>query len=296
MSGGQAPVGAPRFRAVILGCGSSGGVPRLGGPGGAGNWGACDPSDPRNARRRCALVVERQGASGVTRALVDAGPDLRAQLIDARIAVVDAVLFTHDHADHTNGLDDLRQIFLQTRERVAVYADAATSASLRSRFSYVFDAPAGAFYPPILSLNLITEAQVAGAADFVVEGAGGPIGVRPFRCVHGPVTALGFRFFAPDVPAAADSVSGLAYLPDANEIPEAAWDALETLEVWVVDALRLTPHPAHANLETALRWIDRARPRRAVLTNMHIDLDYAETDAATPAHVTPAHDGLEIWF
>jgi phosphoribosyl 1,2-cyclic phosphate phosphodiesterase len=261
-----------RLTATILGCGSSGGVPRLG-----DNWGDCDPSDPRNRRLRCSLLLQRHAGGGTTRVLIDTSPDLRAQLLGAGIGVLDAVVYTHAHADHTNGIDDLRQIVFNTRRRLPVWADAATAAALRQRFDYVFDQPDGSPYPPILDLNLIEGAVT-------VTGEGGPITLTPFTARHGHIDALGFR------------IGPLAYLPDAAEIPEDSWRHLEGLDCWIVDALRRRPHPTHAHLALTLDWIARARPARAVLTNMHNDLDYAVVAAETPPHVTPAHDGLTLDF
>ncbi|MBX2854333.1 MAG: MBL fold metallo-hydrolase [Rhodobacteraceae bacterium] len=265
---------------TILGCGSSGGVPRLGGPGGAGIWGACDPDNPKNYRRRCALLVERRGPGGVTRVLIDVGPDIRSQLLDARISALDAVLVTHDHADHTHGIDDLRQVVFNIKKRLPVWADPPTTEILFTRFRYVFETPPGSLYPPILEHFPIVR-DVAGAWEpITIEGAGGAITALPFEMVHGQQMALGFR------------IGGMAYTPDVNEMTEEAWAAVADLDLWIVDALRYTPHPTHANLETALAWIETARPRRAVLTNMHVDLDYERVAAETPEHVVPAYDGM----
>jgi len=258
------------LRATILGCGSSGGVPRLG-----GHWGACDPAEPKNARRRCSLLVERTGAQGTTRVLIDTSPDLRAQLLDAQVGALDAVLYTHAHADHTHGLDDLRMIVFNMRRRLSVWADPTTQADIRTRFGYAFETPPGSAYPPILDMHTI-------GGEITIDGAGGPLSFTPFEVDHGGVPALGFR------------TAGLAYLPDVKEIPPAAWSALEGLDVWIVDALRRAPHPSHAHLDLTLDWIARARPARAVLTNMHVDLDYATVAAETPDHVMPAHDGLTL--
>ncbi len=258
------------LRFTILGCGSSGGVPRLG-----GLWGACDPANPRNARRRCSLLVERIGADGVTRALIDTTPDLRAQLLDAGVGVLDAVLWTHAHADHVHGLDDLRMIVFNLRRRLPVWADAATRGSLLARFDYAFAQAPGSDYPPILDMNLIE-------GPVTVTGAGGDIVLTPFRVGHGGIEALGFR------------IEALAYLPDVSHIPEAVWRDLASLDIWIVDALRRAPHPSHAHLALTLDWIARAAPRRAVLTNMHIDLDHDTVAAETPDHVQPAHDGMVL--
>ncbi len=261
-----------RLTFTILGCGSSGGVPRLG-----GHWGDCDPANPKNRRRRCSLLVERRDAAGSTRVLIDTTPDMRAQLLDAGVGELDGVVYTHAHADHTHGIDDLRQIVFNTRRRLPVWADGATQEALLSRFGYAFVQPEGSPYPPILDLHAIH-------GPITVTGAGGPVVLTPFRVSHGTIDALGFR------------VADLAYLPDVLEIYDEAWPHLEGLDCFVIDALRRTPHPTHAHLALALDWIARAQPRRAVLTNMHLDLDYAEIEAETPAHITPAYDGMTISY
>lgn len=266
---------ADRLRFTILGCGSSGGVPRIG-PEGA-NWGACDPANPRNRRTRCALLVERTEQGGTTRLLVDAGPDIAQQLIAARVGLLDAVLLTHDHADHIHGLDDLRMVFFNRRSLVPTFADDATTRTLLTRFGYLFETPPGSNYPPILALNAI-------AGDLSVDGAGGMIDVRPFWVPHGEIASMGLR------------IGPLAYIPDISEMTDAAWDAVTDLECWILDALRYRPHVSHANVETALAWIARAAPRRALLTNLHVDLDHATLDAETPENVSPAHDGLVLEY
>ena len=258
------------LRFTILGCGSSGGVPRLG-----GNWGDCDPANPRNARRRCSLLVSREGPEGTTRVLIDTSPDMRAQLLDAGIGTLDAVVYTHAHADHVHGLDDLRQIVFNLKRRLPVWADGATQEALYARFGYAFVQPEDSPYPPILDMHTIR-------GPVTVTGAGGAVVLEPFEVEHGSIGALGFR------------IGGLAYLPDVSEMTEAAWEAVRGLDCWVLDALRRKPHPTHVHFAKALDWIERAKPRRAVLTNMHIDLDYATVEAETPAHVMPAHDGMVI--
>lgn len=263
-------MGLRRF--TILGCGSSGGVPRIG-----GHWGACDPTNPRNARRRCSMLVEQEDVGGTTRVLIDTTPDLRQQLLDAGVGTLDAVLYTHGHADHVHGIDDLRMIVFNQKARVPVWADGPTQERLLSGFGYAFLQPEGSPYPPILELNTLK-------GNVTIEGAGGPITFRTFRVGHGSIDALGFR------------IGDLAYLPDVAEIYDPAWEALKDLDCWILDALRRTPHPTHAHLALALEWIERAAPRRAVLTNMHIDLDYAQVDAETPGHVTPAYDGMTITY
>ncbi len=270
------------LRFTILGCGSSGGVPRIGGENGEGIWGACDPANPRNRRRRCSLLGARVGAQGVTRVLIDTGPDFRQQMIDARVKTLDTVLYTHDHADHMHGLDDLRQIVFNTRRKLNVWADKATGETLMARFGYAFETPPGSPYPPILRLKSIEQQHFDPATPIVVEGEGGPIEATPFEATHGSAPALGFR------------IGGLAYLPDANIMPEETWPALQGLDIFIVDALRYTEHPTHANVETALEWIERAHPKRAVLTNMHVDIDYATIAAEMPAHIVPAFDGMTL--
>lgn len=258
------------LRLTVLGCGSSGGVPRLG-----GLWGACDPSNPKNTRRRCSVLVERIDGNAVTRVLIDSSPDLRAQLLDAGVGHLDGVVYTHAHADHVHGIDDLRMIVFNRRSRLPVWADAPTSAALTERFGYAFVQPDWSDYPPILDLHPID-------GSFEVPGAGGPIPFVPFRVVHGNIEALGFR------------IGRIAYLPDVSDMPDDTWPALEGLDCLILDALRYKPHPSHIHLEKSLEWIARTRPQRAVLTNMHIDLDYATVAAETPPHVEPAHDGLVI--
>ncbi len=258
------------IRATILGCGSSGGVPRIG-----GRWGACDPANPKNRRRRCSLLVERPSPEGVTQVLIDTGPDLVPQLLDAGVATLDAVIYTHAHADHIHGIDDLRQVAYNTRTRIPVWADAPTSAALLERFDYIFQTPPDSFYPPIAVMNPLD-------GPVTVTGAGGPITFHPFRVRHGEIDSLGFR------------IGGLVYLPDVSQIPEQAWPLIEGAEVFICDALRPEPHPSHAHLAQALDWIARGGTSRGVLTNMHIDMDYDAVIRATPDHVIPAHDGLVI--
>lgn len=264
------------LRATILGCGSSGGVPRLGGEDGRGNWGACDPANPRNRRRRCALLVERIGARGITRVLVDVGADVREQLLSAEVGTLDAALITHDHADHVHGLDDLRPIVLNRRERLDVWTDPDTGAVLADRFAYAFVQPEGSSYPSIYNLRLHD-------GTVRIDGAGGPVEAVAHVVQHGPgYKARGFRF------------GGLAYTPDVSELPDEAAAKLAGLDVWIVDALRWTPHPTHAHVERTLEWIAALRPRRAVLTNLHTDLDYDALAGYLPDRIEPAHDGMRI--
>jgi phosphoribosyl 1,2-cyclic phosphate phosphodiesterase len=260
-----------RLSFTILGCGSSGGVPRLG-----GHWGDCDPANPKNQRTRCSLLITRED-QGLTRVLVDTSPDMRAQLLREGIGTLDGVVYTHAHADHVHGIDDLRQIVFNTRKRLPVWADGPTQGALFDRFGYAFVQPDDSPYPPILDMRTIN-------GPLTVTGAGGSITLTPFKVNHGSIDALGFR------------IADLAYLPDVATIYDEAWPHLEGLDCWIVDALRRTPHPTHAHLSQTLEWIGRMAPRRAVITNMHLDLDYATLDGETPPHITPAYDGMTIVY
>jgi phosphoribosyl 1,2-cyclic phosphate phosphodiesterase len=261
-----------RLRFTILGCGSSGGVPRIG-----GLWGECDPSNPKNRRTRCSLLVERVETGGITAVLIDTSPDMRAQLLAADVRHLDGVVYTHSHADHVHGLDDLRQLVFLNRQRLQVWADSTTQEALLSRFAYAFVQPAGSSYPPICDMNTIR-------GPFEVSGAGGTIAIRPFNVDHGDIDALGLR------------IGDLVYMPDVLSIPETAWPYLDGLDCWIVDALRRTPHPTHAHLALTLEWIARAAPAEAIITNMHIDLDHTAVEAETPANVRAAYDGMVLEY
>jgi len=256
---------------TILGCGSSMGVPRV-----ALGWGTCDPNNPKNRRRRCSLLVARDnGQAGRTRVLVDCSPDLRMQLLDAEVDWLDGVLITHEHADHTHGIDDLRPLFVHKRRRLEVYVDELTSDAMQSRFGYCFATPSGSEYPPIaIEKRLVAGRQVA------IDGQGGPIAALPVLQNHGDIPSLGFRF------------GNVAYSADIKSLPSESIVAFAGLDVWIVDALRKAPHPSHFNLDEALEWIARVKPKRAILTNLHSDMDYAELRARLPASVEPAYDGM----
>ncbi|SDZ09613.1 phosphoribosyl 1,2-cyclic phosphate phosphodiesterase [Jannaschia faecimaris] len=258
------------LRFTILGCGSSGGVPRLG-----GHWGDCDPEEPKNRRRRCSMLVERIGPDGITRVLIDTSPDMREQLLDARIGALDGVVFTHAHADHAHGIDDLRMIVFNQRARLNIWADDSTWTDLSRRFQYVFETPEGSSYPPILTRHTID-------GTITIEGAGGAITLYPVKVGHGSINALGFR------------IGGLCYMPDVDTIPAEAMPLLTDLSVWVLDALRRTPHPSHLSLPQTLAWFERMKPARGVLTNMHIDLDWATVQAETAPNIDAAFDGMVI--
>jgi len=275
------------FKFTILGCGSSGGVPRP-----ALGWGACDPANPKNRRRRASLLVERRsdaapgaeegdkgGKGDITRVLVDTSPDLREQLLDAEVDRLDGVLYTHEHADHTHGIDDLRSLFIKQRRPIDVYLDERTLDMMRTRFAYCFRSPPGSEYPPI-----VREHPLAAGQPVTVGGPGGPITALPFLQEHGDIDSLGFRF------------GDVAYSADLSGLPPQSAAALEDLDVWIVDALRETPHPSHFCLKDALDWIERLRPRRAILTNLHADLDYEALRRKLPPHVEPAYDGMSFAF
>lgn len=261
----------------ILGCGSSGGVPRLGE--GGPNWGACDPENPKNRRGRCSILVSRKGSGGETRVLVDTSPDLREQLLAARVGRLDGVLITHDHADQTHGMDDLRVLVLQQQgKKLDMWSDAFALDSLARKFRYIFETPPNRDYPPIVTAHVLPEPF----APFTVDGPGGVLPVLAFGQGHGRIRSLGFRFGA------------IAYSPDVDALDEVAFAALQGVEVWIVDALRLTPHPSHAHLARTLAWIARVKPRRAVLTNMHVDMDYETLRRELPPGVEPAYDGMTL--
>ncbi len=258
--------------ATILGCASSAGVPRVG-----QGWGACDPANPRNRRRRCSLLLERAGDRGVTTVLIDMGPDLRDQLLGADVRHVDGVLLTHPHADHIHGIDDLRPLYLEAGARIDVYMDEPTALRVRDAFSYVFETPEGSSYPPMAS-----DVRLRTGSPCRIEGGGGAIEATPFDLNHGEINALGFR------------IGNLAYTPDVKRIPEASRPLLEGLDVWIVDALRYRRHPSHFSLDEALAEIEAMRPKRAILTNLHTDLDYETLLKRLPAHIVPAYDGMRV--
>jgi phosphoribosyl 1,2-cyclic phosphate phosphodiesterase len=255
---------------TILGCGTSGGVPRIG-----NHWGACDAANPKNNRKRCSLLVQRAAAAGETTVMVDTSPDLRQQLLEARVGWLDGVLYTHDHADHTHGIDDLRQVAFNGQRRVDVYYDELTGRQLRERFHYCFKSLSE--YPAILDGH-----EIRAGERLSISGAGGAIEALPFRQLHGRGESLGFRF------------GGIAYSPDVSALPEESLEALKDLDVWILDALRYTPHPSHFSVEQALDWIARVKPKRAVLTHMHVDLDYETLARELPQGVEPAYDGMVL--
>jgi len=262
------------FRCTILGSGSSGGVPRIG-----MNWGSCDPDNPKNRRLRCSALIERTGSNGRTSVIVDTSPDFREQILSTRLTALDGVLYTHDHADHTHGIDDLRMVAFAMKRRVDVYFDKDTGASLRSRFAYCFETPEGSAYMPMLNGH-----EIDGFSPVVIKGAGGPISAQPIPQWHGSMQTLGYR------------VSNLAYSPDVNDIPEKSIPLLEGLDVWIVDALRHQGHESHFSVKQALAWAERLKPKRTILTHMTSELDYETLKRQLPEGVEPAYDGMMISF
>jgi phosphoribosyl 1,2-cyclic phosphate phosphodiesterase len=257
---------------TILGCGSSGGVPRP-----ALGWGDCDPDNPKNRRRRTSLLVERHGTDGITRVLVDTPPDMREQLLDAKVDWLDGVLYTHEHADHTHGIDDLRALFIRQRQMIDVYLDQQTSDVMHTRFGYCFKSPPGSEYPPI-----VRDHRLAAGKPVLIDGKGGPITALPVLQEHGDIASLGFRF------------GDFGYSCDLSGMPPESAAAFTGLDVWVVDALRYRPHPSHFSLADALGWIERLKPKRAILTNLHSDLDYEVLRKELPPNVEPAFDGMTV--
>lgn len=276
------------LRATILGCGSSGGVPRPGGPGGQGQWGACDPGNPKNRRMRCSLLVQQAhpqkgwDTDQLTTILVDTSPDLREQMLLARVTRLDAVLYTHDHADQCHGIDDLRAMALSMMRRIPVFIDADTAGELLSRFAYCFRQPPGSAYPPILDHH---EMPPSGAA-FAIDGPSGPVTVTPFLQYHGGVDSLGFVF--------GEGEGRLAYSSDVQDLPSESLSLLQDMQCWILDCLRYKEHPSHAHLDKALGWLKQANTMRGILTNLHVDLDYETLMSETPENVEPAYDGLTV--
>ena len=254
------------MRVTILGCGTSGGVPRIGGRDGAGDWGACDPANPKNRRRRCSILVQE----GPTTVLVDTSPDCREQLIDARVTKLDAVIWTHEHADQLHGVDDPRALALR-HGPIEGWADERTWLILRHRFGYCFSSEEAGWYNPIYRPKTISGPFRIGKID-----------VTPFDQDHGTIPTLGLRF------------GSIAYVNDVVRLEEAAFEALAGVDTMIVDAMRYTPHPTHAHVELALSWIARVKPRRAILTNLHVDLDYDRLAAELPPGTEPAYDGMVI--
>jgi len=256
------------MRVTILGCGGSNGVPVLGGADGRGDWGRCDPANPKNRRRRVGIVVEE----GATRLLLDTSPDLREQLLDAGIDRLSAVLYTHEHADHSHGLHELRRLAKLADKRIDVYADPHTLALLTQRFAYAFVQSAASSYPPILDGHALSARFAIGGLD-----------IRPFEQDHGMgMKSIGYR------------IGSMAYSTDVHKLDEAAFAVLAGVDLWIVDCLREAPHPTHSHLAQTLEWIARVRPKRAILTHMDESTDYEALREKCPPGVEPAYDGMVI--
>ena len=245
----------------ILGSGSSGGIPRVG-----TGWGACDPKEPKNRRSRCSLLVESDIGA---RILIDTSPDMREQLLACDVHDLDAVFYTHAHADQAHGIDDLRGIAMVNRQRVPVYADAETLSDLTRRFDYCFQSFQG--YPAILDAHEMDKPVYVGGLTVI-----------PVRVPHGSINALGFR------------IGNVGYFPDLSDLPDTALAKLEGLDVLIIDALRYRWHPSHLSVSQALEFAERLKPGRTVLTNLHQDLDYRTLLATLPTGVVPGYDGMDI--
>ena len=265
------------MRVTILGCGGAGGVPLVG-----GDWGACDPREPKNRRRRVSILIEDGPKDAPTRLIVDTSPDLREQMLDADIQHLDAVIYTHNHADHVHGVDDLRQFNRRQQIVIPTYTDAKTAASLRERFGYVFAPPSEHngklnYYKPCLEIR-----EIAPGQSFAVTGPGGPIQVRAFDQDHGFMRTLGLRF------------GDVAYSTDVVNMPEDGFEALAGVGLWIVDCFAREPHPTHVHLPKVLQWIERVGPDCAVLTHMGTAMDYATLMRELPQGVVAGYDGMTI--
>ncbi|ESQ77071.1 MBL fold metallo-hydrolase [Asticcacaulis sp. YBE204] len=262
------------LKTTILGSGCSTGVPRA-----DGYWGRCDPENPKNRRSRCSALFQAFDTSNPTQTtniVVDTSPDFRTQIMQTGIKHLDAVLWTHDHADQTHGIDDMRAFALLNKMQVPGYMDAATYEGLTSRFSYVFTGKMG--YPPICDPRRVPDF----GATWFLSGVGGEVGVKTFDQAHGPIRSVGYR------------IGDVAYSSDISGLPEDSFGILDGIRVWIVDALRYQPHPTHAHLELALEWAARVRPERTILTNLHQDMDYEELKAQLPDGVEVAYDQMII--
>ena len=248
----------------ILGSGTSSGVPRVG-----NDWGQCDPTEPKNRRRRVSILVSYDKA----KILVDTGPDLREQLLDANITDIDGVIWTHDHADHCHGIDDLRQLYHARGRPVAGYARPDMMESIQQRFAYVFDGKGG--YPAVARANVLPDHMNIGG-----------LSIRAVDQPHGDITTAGLRFDA--------GGKSLVYSTDFNELTPDMVNMFQDVDLWIVDALRRRPHPTHPHLDLALAWIAEVAPRRAILTHMDNSMDYATLLAELPDGVEPGYDGMEV--
>lgn len=259
------------LKVSILGCGSSSGVPQIGGADGRGSWGACDPANPLNRRTRSSILIEGGGGG---RLLVDTGPDLRAQLIACGVPGVDAILYTHAHADHIMGIDDVRGLNRIGGRVIEAFGTERTLASLRQRFDYAFEpSTAPVFFRPAMQPVRFRAGDAISAAGHAVQ---------TFSQDHAVMETVGFR------------IGGFAYSTDVVTLPEASLVHLHGLDTWVVGCFQRRPHKVHAHLDQVLAWVRQLRPRRTILTHMSTDLDYGWLQANLPADVEPAHDGMVL--
>ncbi|AQX30683.1 MBL fold metallo-hydrolase [Bartonella schoenbuchensis] len=259
------------YRFTILGCGSSPGVPRPN-----GYWGACDANNPKNKRYRTSLLVERIDKSGKkTTVVIDTGPDFRSQMIKSHVNYLDAAVYTHPHADHVHGIDDLRSYALAQKCLIDIYANAFTLKYLNESFGYCFQTPKGSNYSPILKAHLINE-----NSKFTIQGQGGAITFNTHLQFHGAINSLGFR------------IGNVAYCTDVNQFPVEALQNLMDLDVLIIDSLQFKPHPSHFSVDQALHWIKYLKPKRAILTHMDNSLDYNDVLNYVPPNVEPAYQGL----
>lgn len=263
---------ADLLRLTILGCGSSPGVPRVN-----GDWGACDPANPKNRRRRAAALIERISENGTTTVVIDTGPDFRDQMLMAGVQHIDAVVYTHPHADHIHGIDDLRSYVIEQQHLIDIYADRSTLFRLKEAFGYCFETPKGSSYPPIVKAHLIDHSH-----PVEIGGRGGVIRLEPLPQIHGDIISLGFR------------IGNLAYCSDVSAFSDTTAARLHGLDCLIIDALQYRTHPSHFSLAEALGWIERLSPKRAALTHMHVPLDYYTVLNETPENVEPAFDGMVI--
>jgi len=248
----------------ILGCGTSSGVPRVGNV-----WGDCDPAESRNRRRRVAILV----SYGKTRILVDTGPDLREQLLDADVSDIEAVIWTPDHADHCHGIDDLRQLYHARGRPVAGYARPDTLDSLLHRFAYAFDGKSG--YPAVARANILPDhMNLAG------------LSIRTVDQPHGNITSAGLRFDA--------GGKSFVYSTDFSHLTDDMARMIEGVDLWIVDALRRNPHPTHPPFLQVVAWTGDLKPKLALLTHLDNSMDYRNLLAELPAGIEPAYDGQEI--
>ena len=252
------------MRLIILGCGSSGGVPLI-----TGEWGKCNPTNPYNRRRRSSILIQIKGKN----ILIDAGPDLREQLLDAEITNIDAVLFTHDHSDHLRGIDDLRHIARRYNRLIPLYADRKTMATIKRDYSYALHQEAD-LYPCFLEIHSFS------AGTWFIDD----VEILAFPQNHGKTISWGFR------------IHDFAYSTDFHNMPEESLLHLQGLKCWVVDCLRFEPHPTHSNFDKTISLIERLKPEQAILTHMSHEFDYDQGIERLQKNIRPAIDGMVIEF